>query len=215
VRTGDFATSQSAASAFSGFGDETLCDSAPSAIRPHKSVILCGRANDLSARVLRLLTDGGNPVSRATTPEDLPHLRWSGSRPSRAVLFVNLPTAGGRELRSFRRQLAEQTFVLARAMRSRASVLIVADPCSEVGEPGLGRGLQPMLCRMRAAAEQELASTVTVNAVVLSGRLDETKVAFRIWEAVHGTALPDSGYVVNDDDLDERSIAALMTEARS
>jgi hypothetical protein len=72
-----------------------------------------------------------------------------------------------------------------------------------------------MLCRMRAAAEQELASTVTVNAVVLSGRLDETKVAFRIWEAVHGTALPDSGYVVNDDDLDERSIAALMTEARS
>jgi len=72
-----------------------------------------------------------------------------------------------------------------------------------------------MLSRMRAAAEQELAVTVKVNAVVRSGRLDETRVAFRIWEAVHGTALPDSGYVVYDDDIDDLSIAALMTEARS
>ena len=228
MTTVDFARSQSASAApaadplsaelystVPGIRDETPWASVPPTICPQRSVILCGGANDLSARVHRLLTYGGNPVSRVTTPEELPRLRWWGSRPSRAVLFVTLPTAGGHELRSFRRQLAEQTRVLARAMRSRASVLIVADTCSEVGDPGLGRRLQPMLSRMRAAAEQELAVTVKVNAVVRSGRLDETRVAFRIWEAVHGTALPDSGYVVYDDDIDDLSIAALMTEARS
>lgn len=180
-----------------------------------KSVIIAGNTSQLTARVQQLLVYGGNPVRRVVRPEDLTHARWAEARPARAVLCVRLPAAGGRDLRAFRRQLAVQTYGLALAMSHRANILVVAEQPAGTDDLLLGHRLEPMLTRMRADAQQQLASTVKVNALVVTGRLDESTVAFRTWEAVQGRALPDSDFVVYDDDIRDSSIAARITEARS
>ncbi|WP_411699483.1 hypothetical protein [Conyzicola sp.] len=179
------------------------------------SVIVAGESSDLSAHIQQLLNYGGEPVRRVTRPEELTRTRWASSRPSRAVLYARLPSGGGRELRAFRKQLAAQAYGLTRGMTQRASILVVAEHPSPAGDATLGHRLEPMLTRMRAAAQQELAYTVKVNALVVSGRVDGATVAFRVWEAIQGRSLPDSDFVVYDDDIRVMSIAARITEARS
>ena len=117
-----------------------------------------------------MLNYDGSAVRRVTRPEELSRARWSVSRPSRAVLCARLPSGGGRELRAFRRELAAQAFELTRGMTQRASILVVAEQPAELGESLPGHRLESMLSRMRASAQQELASTVKVNALVASGR---------------------------------------------
>jgi len=178
-----------------------------------RGIIIAGARSALSDRIEREIAGAGSPVLRVGRPGPASVAR-SRQPPSRAVLHVEVPPSGGRALREFRRDVADQAFALSRMMGARASILVVAGHRGAEGAAG-PYGFGGMLTRMRAAAQQELALTVTLNALVLTGRVGEGTVSYRVREAMRGRSLPDSDFVIRDEDVRTMSIAEVITEERS
>ena len=179
-----------------------------------RGIVIAGARSALSDRIERDIVGAGSAVHRIGRPDVLAAVGRTSLPASRAVLHVELPPCGGRELREFRRGLAAQAFALSRLMGARASILVVAGHRVDTDGSRL-YGLGGMLTRMRAAAQQELALTVSVNALVLSGRVDDDTVSYRVLEAMRGRALPDSDFVIRDEDVRTLSISDAITEERS
>ena len=131
----------------------------------------------------------------------------------RAVLQITPPAGRGAEIRAFRRLAFTQLQQLAAVMPQRASILVVVDGRHLATEPRMpAHRIEGTMLRLRAAAAQERGSAVTVNAIFLSGAVDCGTVAKRVWEAMRGGSLPDSGYLIDDEDIRDRSIAAAISE---
>jgi hypothetical protein len=174
---------------------------------------MAGRSTELSAAIEQVFDREHSAVRRIIRAEDLSAPSWRSPRSSRAILLTRLPSGGGTELRAFRREVGAQALALTRSMTARADILVVAEAPHGIGDDPLRHHrLESILTRMRSAAQQQFASTVSVNALVFTGSVEGPIVAARIHEAIRGRAMPDTDFVILDEDVRDKSIATAIAE---
>ncbi|MCU1405798.1 MAG: hypothetical protein JWQ43_2101 [Glaciihabitans sp.] len=135
------------------------------------------------------------------------------STTTRAVLQITLPGERARDRRGFRRDLRAQLHDLIRRMPDNARILIVAERSGTAPMARIPRyGLQAAMIAARAAAAQERGSSVMINTLVLSATDGMEWVAGRVAAEIRRRSFPDTGCVVMDSDLGNRSITSAIAE---
>jgi hypothetical protein len=177
------------------------------------AVLFAGGRSPLLATLEAVFVRDGIAVHHVPDVATLADDTRAASTVTSAVLQVTPPTTHGPGLRDYRRRVHAELRGLVGAMPTPARILIVVDArhldrASRL--PDLR--VEAAMSRLRAAAARERGADVTVNALVLRGTLDDGTVAQRVWAIMRSGSFPDTGFVVTDDDLRDKSIASAIAE---
>jgi hypothetical protein len=177
------------------------------------AVLMAGGYSALSATLEAAFLREDILVHWVKEPESVDASSRPVSNLSRAVLQIALPANPGQEVTSFRRRTYEQLRGLAAVMPDGAVILVVVDARNRTttDRPG-ARQIASIMTRLRAAVAREAGKTVTVNAVLHDGSVDDGTVAARIRDAMCAPAFPDTGFLVLDRDIVDQSIVHAIAE---
>jgi hypothetical protein len=176
---------------------------------PTTAVLFAGTHSPLSATLEAAFVRDGIAVHHVADASTLDPS--TASNVSRAIVHIVPPALEGPEKHDYKRHVFADLAGLVGVMPARAQILIVVDTRHR-DAPSPALKIESTMGRLRALAAQESGSDVTLNAVVLSGDLDDGTVAQRIWETMRSGSFPDTGFTVTDADIRHQSITSAISE---
>ena len=179
---------------------------------PGSAVLFAGRDSSLLPHLEAAFARDNIAAHHVNEPETLAASGAAGSNVTRAVLLVNPPSDQAHHLKAFRRLVFDKLRGLVAVMPEGSQILVVVDGRVGAAVYRPEHRIESIMVRLRAAAAREEASAVMLNAIFLTGTVDDPTVAQRICEATCHGSFPDSGFLVFDEDVRHQSISSAIAE---